>query len=124
MVLLLLGGANALLTWGFLRMVSDRQVVRCQRQFDVFGEEISILAVGDSHLQRGFDAVAADSRAFCYTSPGENWMQTYYKLRRVLESDVKVGRVVLSADPHSFSANSAAPLCELPRGPTKLRKYR
>jgi len=105
-VLLILGGANALLTWGFLNMVEDRQVVRCQVQFDKFGDDISILAIGDSHLQRGFNAVAADSRAFCYTSPGENWMQTYYKLRWVLVSDVKVGRVVLSADPHSFSTNS------------------
>ncbi len=106
-VLLILGGANALLTWGFLRMVSDRQVVRCQDQFDAFGVDISILAVGDSHLQRGFDAVAADSRAFCYTSPGENWMPTYYKLRWVLKSGVKVERVLLTADPHSFSVNSA-----------------
>jgi hypothetical protein len=107
-LIIILWVVNAVLTWGFLRMVSERQIVRCQKQFDAFEGHPSVLAIGDSHLQRGFDVRVAGERTFCYTSPGENWMQTYYKLRWVLDSGRTVERVVLSADPHSFSSISTA----------------
>jgi len=105
-VLLILGGANALLTWGFLRMVAFRPVMQCQTQFDDSGPDFSILAVGDSHLELGFDAPAACPKAFCYATGGENWMQIYYKMRSAFESGVTAERVFLTADPHSFTTNN------------------
>ena len=64
---------------------------------------IDYLVLGDSHA---FHAVNPEfvPGAYNYASGAENYVKSFYKLRKVLEKDnVSVGAVILELDPHTFS---------------------
>ncbi len=79
------------------------------KSFAAGDSKLKYLFIGDSHM---FMAVEADSfpSAFDYSSPGEHPIQTYYKLKHVLENHTRdFDTLVMNLDLHqyrSFQSNS------------------
>ena len=68
---------------------------------------IKYLILGDSHSQRNFDTRILEG-AFNFSSVGENFIQSYYKLATILESGEKqVENVIMPLDLHTFSSYRA-----------------
>ncbi len=75
---------------------------RTDRQFAAMRDEVDVLALGDSHVKWGIDASLPG--AFNYALPGESHVQSYYRLRSLLdERGDAIRAVVLSADPHTLA---------------------
>jgi hypothetical protein len=97
----LLVGANL----AYLTIVTPKNVFEItERQLAEQASGVHVLFMGDSHVKDGMDPrVIAGS--FNSASPGENYLQTYWKLRHFLErDDLEVRAVVLPLDLHSFSS--------------------
>lgn len=87
----------------FLSMMAEAQLSRTQKQFEAADRQIAYLVMGDSHPKRGVNPRILGS-AFNFASAGETHIQTYYKLRHVLErSGKQVETVLLSCDLHTFA---------------------
>lgn len=80
-----------------------RKELLYQNYTSLSGGRIEYLVLGDSHA---FHAVNPDfiPGTYNYASGAENYIKSFYKLRKVLEEDnVSVGAVLLELDPHTFS---------------------
>jgi hypothetical protein len=89
----------------YLAIVTPKTVFEItEQQFAQQVPDINMLFLGDSHVKDGLDPrVIAES--FNFASPGENYLQTYWKLRHLLErDDLDIEAVVLPLDLHSFSS--------------------
>lgn len=65
--------------------------------------KIDYLFMGDSHAFHAINPEFIPS-SYNYGSGAENYIKTYYKLRKVVEKEnVTVGAVILELDPHTFS---------------------
>jgi len=89
----------------YLAIVTPQNVFEItERQLAEQAPDVQVLFMGDSHVKDGLDPrIIAGS--FNAASPGENYLQTYWKLRHLLqrgELDIKV--VALPLDLHSFSS--------------------
>ncbi len=101
--LLLLLLVNAGARHVFLSMMAQGRLSRTQEQFEAADRQIAYLVMGDSHAKMGVDPRVVGS-AFNFASAGESHIQTYYKLRHVLErSGKQVETVLLSCDLHTFA---------------------
>ncbi|MBW2266950.1 MAG: hypothetical protein JRH16_00140 [Deltaproteobacteria bacterium] len=79
---------------------------RTLQQFESLREQVDIVALGDSHVKWGIEAEAIPG-AFNFALPGESYVQSYYRLRSLLDDEGQVLRaVVLPADPHSLARHS------------------
>ena len=84
-------------------VMSDSLLNKAQRQFDKFNPEIDTLILGDSHAQRGINPLLLGN-AFNFGTTGETYIQTYYKLKYILDTKKKkIKRVVLPLDLHGFT---------------------
>jgi len=73
---------------------------------DFFGsyQGVRVLFLGDSHPKRGVNPEVIND-SFNFADVGENYIQTYYKLKGILEyPGVRVEYVVFPVDLHSFSS--------------------
>ena len=107
--------SGGLSTWYGLAVVGNTQLARIDRQFQANRATTRTLILGDSHA-----ATALDTRilpnAFVFWSPGENYIQHYYKLEHILaKGKGAMDCVVVPADPHSFT--------ERPRGAFRHPSY-
>ena len=85
-------------------VLADSVWLQGQQQYDAYGKPIETLVMGDSHMAMGMD-VAELEAAFNFASPGENFVEMYYKLRHVLEERTNPPkRLVISLDYHSFTS--------------------
>lgn len=85
-------------------VLSHSYLYRTEAEFQEYKDSIQILIVGDSHPMSAVDTRQMQG-AFNLTSPGENIIQTYYRLRYYLEVEpLDVKLVVLPLDLHSFSS--------------------
>ena len=61
-----------------------------------------VLILGDSHPQYDLDPIIVGN-AYNFSSSGENYIQTFYKLNKILEKK-NVGTIILPIDLQSFSS--------------------
>lgn len=72
--------------------------------FYEYPHDVEILLVGNSHIGSQVDPRRLGPEAFSLTSPGESYIQTYYRLRYVLEeTEHAVDTIVLPASLHCFN---------------------
>jgi len=65
-------------------------------------KKINYLFLGDSHAMKGVNPEYIEG-AYNLGYDGENYMETYFKLRRIIEEDVvEIENIVLEIDLHSF----------------------
>lgn len=76
---------------------------RTEKQLFALKNEIQILFLGDSHVLLGADP-AHIKNSFNYASGGENYIQTYYKLKNLVDQGFVPPIIVLPVDLHSFSS--------------------
>lgn len=85
-------------------VLSQSQLERKEKQFENKKGSVKILFMGDSHVQRGIDPSKFEA-AFNYSSNGESYLQTYFKLKKALEEGVPMLEwVMLPLDGHSLSS--------------------
>jgi hypothetical protein len=109
--LLLLIPVSATLSW-FNNTVVMRQsiVLRKDAQFREFCPDTRYLFLGDSRVMMGANPEYIE-HAFNFGMSSENYVQTYYKLKYILEHpscETKPACILLSFDQHSFSTQRLA----------------
>ncbi len=89
----------------YLAIVAPQSVFELtEQQFSQQVPDVRLLFMGDSHVKDGLDPRVIPE-SFNFASPGENYLQTYWKLRHLLErEDLDIQAVVLPLDLHSFSS--------------------
>lgn len=89
----------------YLNFVAPETVIgKSDKQFEDRNGNFDVIFFGDSHVLSGIDPKYID-KSFNFASTGENYFQTYYKLKGILESDIeKPKAIALSIDLHSFSS--------------------
>jgi len=84
-------------------VLSHSLVYRVEEQFQQNKEDLSVVFLGDSHPRNSVNPTYME-HAFNFATGGENYIQTYYKLRYYLEEErLDIKTVVLPLDLHSFS---------------------
>ena len=77
---------------------------RKDRQFDNFRDSLKYLLMGDSYMQGSVNPLVFDS-SFNYASSNENFAQSYYKLKNIVEiRKRKPACIILPVDISSFSS--------------------
>jgi hypothetical protein len=107
--LLLAIGVNAILNTTYNRWMYYFRLARIQdEQFSKCPDTLNYLMLGNSH-NRIDPAIMGNS--FCYITPKEVYVQTYYKLKYILEKTGKRPKsVILSIDPVNFSPRALSEL--------------
>lgn len=118
-IMVYLFGVNPLLGLYFDRIVmKDSLLRRADEQFMSL-DSLDVLILGDSHSM-----VAVDPRlipmSFNFSTNGESYLQTYYKVSRILDrNELGVDVIVIPLDLHSFSSFRT----ERIRDPLYWRRY-
>ncbi len=102
------------LSWGTSRLfdriiLHDSLILRTERQFQAFEDPLYYLFCGTSHVKNSINPDIIPN-SFNYTYMGENYVQTYYKLKYLLENDPRIQdtrAVFLPFDMTSFSPMTA-----------------
>lgn len=87
----------------FIRIVFSKSLIeRTRTQYIEEGHTASILVMGDSHAKHGIDPEIIGS-CFNYAGLGENYLQTYFRLNKLIEDPTFSASVILlQIDLHSF----------------------
>jgi len=84
---LLFLGANELIKLYFFEVsISDHTLVKQERRFDKYHGDLKYLFLGNSRVARAIDTSLIDN-SYAYCSGGESNVQTYYKLKYLLETE-------------------------------------
>ena len=104
--LLLLIGVNAALDQLYKRFVVHNILNRAvDKQFSEYNDTLKWLAMGNSHNCVNTHIMG---QTFNYSAPGETYIQTYYKLKYILEETGKTPEnLILFIDISSFGPNIA-----------------
>jgi hypothetical protein len=79
-------GANELIKLYFEEVsVSDHMLVKQEKRFESYKEDLKYLVLGNSRASRAIDTSLLTS-SYAYCSGGESNVQTYYKLKYLLET--------------------------------------
>jgi len=85
-------------------IMADTPEMKTQIQFEQSDYKIKTLILGDSHLQHGIDTRIL-KHSFNYSVAAETYILTYYKLKYILDNNLKkFDTVILNIDPHSFTS--------------------
>ena len=100
--ILLVLGMNTMLNVLYDRWIFFHRLNRHQdQQFENYSDTLKYLMLGNSHDMINPDIIG---NSFCYVSPRELYLQTYYKFRYILEkTNKKPENILLSIDPVNFS---------------------
>lgn len=82
-------------------LMSESLLNRSEKQIETNLMQTKIIAVGDSHPTRAINTKIIHN-SFNYGSHGENYIQTYYKLKKTLQKNNNVQLVLLQMDLHNF----------------------
>jgi len=84
-------------------VLSQSLLYQGEEQFQQVKQDVTILVMGDSHTEYSVNPTYMES-AFNFSSSGEHYIQSFYKLRYYLEGEgLNFKTVVLPLDMHSFS---------------------
>ncbi len=85
-------------------ILSNSLRFRMESQFQGAKKDARILGIGDSHIKYGIHTNYLE-KSFITATTGENYIQTYFKLKTHLEnSDLDVALLIMPIDLHSFSS--------------------
>ena len=85
-------------------IMSFSQYNRQDKEFFSSHDDLHYLIMGDSHSEAGLNPEIIGS-SYNYSSPAENYIHTYYKLKYILNnSSRKIDTVILPIDLHSLSS--------------------
>ncbi|MFC2150668.1 hypothetical protein ACFLQV_04110 [Calditrichota bacterium] len=87
-------------------VMADSNLSRTERQLFNFDRPMQIISIGDSHPRSALIPDLIDNM-FNFSSPGEDYVQTYFKLKHFLGSTnfgQEVELVILQLDQHTFSS--------------------
>ncbi|MCF8372385.1 MAG: hypothetical protein K9H64_12225 [Bacteroidales bacterium] len=103
--LLLLVGANYILHYSYKVIIYNKtDNARKEKQFEEYHGKLKYLFLGDSHSQNTIDPSLIPN-SFNFSSANENYIQTYFKLKGIVnELGRKPEYVVLPVDLSSFSS--------------------
>jgi hypothetical protein len=102
-ILLLL--ANTALDWFYKNKVMAEMInSRKDREFYRLQEDFKYLLLGDSHFQNGVNPMILGN-AYNFSSANENIIQSYYKLKYIIEkSDKELDYILLPLDLSTFNS--------------------
>ena len=88
----------------------------------MLGANIKTLIIGDSHAETTFDdSIIPDSRNIAFHA--EHYLFTYFKLKRIIESNPQIENVILSYGPHNLSQGADVTLFSLGRNSRSFARY-
>lgn len=94
---------------------TNSYIVRKDNDFKQKMKDTEVLILGDSHPEAAIMPERMESaKVYNFASSGESYIQTYYKLRKIIDKMPQLRIVVLPFDPHSFS----------PKRETRFTNYR
>jgi hypothetical protein len=73
------------------------------REFSKYQDTLDFLFMGDSHIQNAVNPGYLQN-AYNYASSYENYAQSYFKLKKLIEKNIKPAYIIINADPSSFSS--------------------
>jgi len=86
------------------------------------GVNINTLIVGDSHAETSFDdKVILNSRNIAFHA--EHYLFTYFKVKRIIEANPQIEKVILSYGPHNLSQGADVTLFSLGRNSRSFARY-
>ncbi len=66
------------------------------------GYNLDYAFFGDSHVRDGLNPEFIDN-SFNFGNGEENYIETYYKIKKIIDGGIKINNFVLQLDPHTFS---------------------
>ncbi len=98
-----------IVNWAYITFVFSReQIYRQNMQYEALLQTLPLRTIsyaffGDSHTRNAVDPRLIPN-SFNFGTSAENYVETYYKLQRVLDVDhVKIDTAIFELDPHTFS---------------------
>lgn len=88
----------------------DKIIVRKELEWQEYKKNLSDSSLdyaffGDSHTVNGLNPEYIDN-SFNFASSGEDYIETYYKIRKIIEKDnIKIKNFILEIDTHTFSSS-------------------
>ena len=83
---------------------------------------INTLIIGDSHAETTFnDKIIPNSKNIAFHA--EHYLFTYFKLKKVIESNPQIKRVILSFAPHNLSQGADVTIFSLGRNSRSFARY-
>lgn len=82
-------------------VISDKMILRQDELFEKNKNNIEILFMGDSHGNCSVNPEYIEN-SFNFSTVGENYEQTYYKFRNIINEVPKLSTIVIPIDLHSF----------------------
>ena len=85
-------------------VIKNQDIFRKDIQFDNYNDTLKYLLMGDSHIQNGINPLIF-RKSFNFSSANENYIQTYYKLKAIIEKKNRIPEYIfLPVDLSSFSS--------------------
>ena len=96
----------------YKKMLFEKKLIyRSEKMFQDFisnpqEQEVDYIFFGDSHTNKGLNPEFVPN-SFNYGMPAENYLMTFFKLKKILEHDkVRPKKIVLQVSLHTFSESS------------------
>ena len=98
---------NFIAVYAFKKVVVNKTLLmKKEEQFKDYSDTLKYLCLGDSRIQNAVDTRILDN-CFNFSSANESYIQTYYKLKKLIEEGYKPQVVILPIDQTSFSEKYA-----------------
>ncbi len=102
-------GLNAL----YLQAVVPKKIIhRQESQWQEYRQKnqntLDYAIFGDSHVRNGLAAPLIEN-SFNFATGGENYVETYYKIKKLLDEEVKIQAIIIPLDPHTFAPKIRKP---------------
>ncbi len=107
---IIITGLISVLNLAYLKLIEPKKIIERKEAIyekflkDLNNPEIDFAFFGDSHTESGLNPLYIDGHSFNFALGGESYIETYYKLKKIIEKDkVKIKNIILEVDLHTFS---------------------
>jgi hypothetical protein len=106
--LLVFTAINVLAVYVFKKIIVEKTLLmKKEQQFNEYNDTLKYLCLGDSRIQNAVDTRILEN-CFNFSTANESYIQTYYKLKKLIEEDYKPKAILLPIDQTSFSEKYAS----------------